>query len=208
MQRFGRINIFSFKLPYTLALTDKDLITGLREGDENTFEDIFKNYYERLCNYANTILNDMDEAEEMVQGTFMEIWEKHEVLEIHTSMKSYLYKAVYNHCLNRLKHFKVRNEHNDELKRQPDFGNDDASQELISRELRQQIDQAINSMPLQCSRIFRLSRFENLTYLEIAENLELSVKTVENQMGKALRILREKLKDYLPYLLWIFIFRN
>ncbi len=208
MQRFWLINIFSFKLRSTLALIDKELITGLRKGDELVFENIFKNYYERLCNYANTIINDMDEAEEMVQSTFLEIWEKHEAIEIHTSMKSYLYRAVHNHCLNRLKHYKVRREHNEELKHQTEYGIESASQNLIGSELEQQIELAIGSMPPQCSKIFKLSRFENLTYAEIAENLKLSVKTVDNQMGKALRILREKLKDYLPYLLWIFLFKN
>jgi RNA polymerase sigma-70 factor (family 1) len=208
LQRFWLFNIFSFKLQITLALTDKELITGLHEGDELAFENIFKSYYERLCNYANTFINDIDEAEEMVQSTFIEIWEKHEAIEIHTSMKSYLYRSVHNHCLNRLKHFKVRREHTEELKHQLESGIDNASQDLIGSELQQQIELAIDSMPPQCSKIFKLSRFENLTYAEIAENLNLSVKTVDNQMGKALRILREKLKDYLPYLLWIFLFRN
>jgi len=191
-----------------LAVTDKELIIGLRNGDELAFESIFKNYYERLCNYANTIINDMDEAEEMVQGTFLSLWEKHENVEIHTSMKSYLYRAVHNNCLNRIKHYKVRQEHSQELKYQSEYSTDNASQDLIGMELEQQINLAIDSLPPQCSKVFKLSRFENLTYAEIAEQLDLSVKTIDNQMGKALKILREKLKDYLPYILWLFMFKN
>lgn len=191
-----------------MAVTDKELIIGLRNGDELAFESIFKNYYERLCNYANTIINDMDEAEEMVQGTFLSLWEKHENVEIHTSMKSYLYRAVHNNCLNRIKHYKVRQEHSQELKYQSEYSTDNASQDLIGMELEQQINLAIDSLPPQCSKVFKLSRFENLTYAEIAEQLDLSVKTIDNQMGKALKILREKLKDYLPYILWLFMFKN
>jgi RNA polymerase sigma-70 factor (ECF subfamily) len=191
-----------------LALTDKELITGLREGDEVVFEGIFKGYYERLCNYANTMINDMDEAEEMVQSMFLGLWEKHNDVEIHTSMKSYLYRAVHNNCLNRIKHYKVRQVHSEQIKHQADYTIENASQDLIGAELEQQIHLAISSMPPQCSKIFQLSRFENLTYAEIAEHMNLSVKTVDNQMGKALKLMREKLKDYLPYILWLFLFQN
>ncbi|HEY4789384.1 MAG TPA: RNA polymerase sigma-70 factor [Bacteroidales bacterium] len=191
-----------------MVLTDQELIVGLREGNEMVFETIFKGYYERLCNYANTFVSDMAEAEEMVQSTFLGLWEKHENVEIHTSMKSYLYRAVHNHCLNRIKHYKVRQEHSEELQYQTEYSIDSASQELIGIELEQQINLAIGSLPPQCSKIFTLSRFENLTYAEIAEHLNLSVKTVDNQMGKALKILRERLKDYLPYLVWLFLFKN
>lgn len=191
-----------------MTLTDNELITGLREGNELIFETIFKSYYERLCNYANTIINDMDEAEEMVQSTFLGLWEKHENVEIHTSMKSYLYRSVHNHCLNRIKHYKVRQEHGEELRYQSEYSIDSSSHNLIGQELEQQIKLAISSMPPQCSKIFNLSRFEDLTYGEIAEHLNLSIKTVDNQMGKALKLLRERLKDYLPYILWLFMFKN
>ena len=192
-----------------MALSDKELVTSLREGNEFIFETIFKNYYERLCNYANTIMNNIDEAEEMVQSTFLNLWEKHEDIEIHTSIKSYLYRAVHNHCLNRVKHYKVRQEHSKELKYQSEDGIDSTSQELIGTELEKQIALAIDSLPPQCSKVFKLSRFENLTYAEIAEQLNLSVKTVDNHLGKALKILREKLKDYLPLLLiWFILFRK
>ena len=184
-----------------------ELAEALQKGDEVVFERIFKDYYERLCNYANTIMNDMDESEEMVQSTFLTLWEKRESIDIHTSVKSYLYQAVHNQSLNRIKHYQVRKAHSEHLKYQSDVLTDDSSQQILGDELEQQINAAIESLPPQCQTVFKLSRFENLTYAEISEQLNISVKTIENHMGKALRILRERLKDYLPVLLW-FLFRN
>jgi len=191
-----------------LELLDKNIVDALRQGDEQVFETIFRTYYERLCNYANTILNDMDEAEEMVQSAFLNVWEKHDTLEIHTSVKSYLYRAVHNSCLNRVKHYKVRKTYGDSVKNQTELLHDDASQDLVGRELDSIVANAIDSLPDQCKLVFKLSRFENLTYAEIAEQLGISVKTVENHMVKALKVLREKLKDYLPVLIWLLFMRN
>jgi RNA polymerase sigma-70 factor (ECF subfamily) len=191
-----------------LEFSDKELVTELRNGNEVVFETLFKDYYERLCNYANTFINDIDEAEEMVQGTFLSLWEKHENIDIHTSLKSYLYWAVHNNCLNRIKHFKVRQEHSTEYLHYADIEYEQASQSVLSKELEQQINTAIESLPPQCQTVFKMSRFENLTYNEIAEQLNISVKTIENHMIKALKILREQLKEYLPALLWLLWFKN
>lgn len=191
-----------------MDLSEKYILDKLRSGDEQVFEEIFRTYYERLCNYANTILNDMDEAEEMVQNAFLVVWEKHESLEIHTSLKSYLYRSVHNSCLNRVKHYKVRHIHGEAIKHQADILYDDASEDLVGMELELVINQAIDDLPQQCRIVFRMSRFENLSYAEIAEQLNISVKTVENHMVKALKTLREKLKDYLPVLIWLLMMRN
>ena len=190
-----------------MPIAENELAYALQKGDELVFEDIFKNYYERLCNYANTFVNDMDEAEEMVQSTFLILWEKRESIDIHTSIKSYLYQAVHNQSLNRIKHFKVQQAHGEYMKQQADSGTFHYTENFLGEELEQQINAAIESLPPQCQTVFRLSRFENLTYAEIAQQLNVSVKTIENHMGKALRIMRVQLKDYIPVLLW-FLFRN
>jgi len=190
-----------------VPLQENELANALQKGDEIVFEKVFKDYYERLCNYANTFVNDMDEAEEMVQSTFLALWEKRENIDIHTSVKSYLYQAVHNQSINKIKHYQVRQVHSEYVKHHGDFGTYDSSQSILGEELEKQINTAIESLPPQCQTVFKLSRFENLTYAEIAQQLDISVKTIENHMGKALRIMREQLKDYLPVLLW-FLFRN
>lgn len=191
-----------------MTVTEQEFIAGLRESNEVIFENVFKSYYSRLCNFANTIVCDSFEAEEMVQHTFLTIWENREVISIHTSLKSYLYRAVHNHCLNRVKHLKVRKAHSDFMKYQDEPVFDNASQHIISSELEQQINKAIQEMPQQCRTVFVLSRFENLTYAEIAEQMDISIKTVEKHMMKALKIMREDLKDYLPYLLWLLTYES
>lgn len=191
-----------------MSLSEKELAVALHGGNEVIFEQVFRNYYERLCNYAKTMVNDMDEAEEIVQSTFLALWEKRLGIDIHTSVKSYLYQAVHNTCLNRIKHNRVKQMHGEYYRYTTDMASNSGSDQLIGKELEAQINEAIDSLPPQCQTVFKLSRFENLTYAEISQQLNVSVKTIENHMGKALRILREKLKDYLPlFLFWIF-FRN
>lgn len=189
-------------------LSDKEIIQGLRSGNEAAFEVIFKSYYVMLCNFAYSFLEDKDESEEVVQSTFLTIWEKHDSIDIQISLKSYLYRAVHNSCLNRLKHVKVKSTHHEYAKGQEQAFNEDASENLINKELEQQIEVAINALPPKCGMVFKLSRFENLSYAEIAEQMDISVKTVENQMIKALKILRVELKDYLPALIWLLFMRK
>ncbi|MFW5699279.1 MAG: RNA polymerase sigma-70 factor [Bacteroidota bacterium] len=190
-----------------MLLEEKELITGLQNGNEQVFETMFRKYYERLCNYANTFLDDIDEAEETVQKTFLMIWEKRTGIAIHTSLKSYLYRAVHNNCLNLLKHIKVKHEHRREVGHTGNKGHDEVTEGIIGVELEQQIQKVIANMPEKCAMVFKMSRFENLTYAEIAGQLNISYKTVDNHMVRALRILRENLKEYLPLLLW-FLFKN
>jgi RNA polymerase sigma-70 factor (family 1) len=201
------LNIFGLKL-HTLLPTDIELINGLHNSNEQAFESLFRMYYDRLCNYANTIVKDTDEAEEMVQQTFLIVWENRENLAIHTSVKSYLYRAVHNSCLNKLKHNKVRQKHDEHYKLQTENVFENGAQELLGNELEKQINDAINTLPPQCKTVFVLSRFENLTYAEIAEQLGISIKTVDKHMVKALKIMRSHLKDYLPILILLLFCKN
>jgi RNA polymerase sigma-70 factor (ECF subfamily) len=184
-----------------LELAELQVFTALREGNESAFEMLFRTYYKPLCNYAYSFLNDKDEAEEVVQSAFIGVWDKRSSIEIQTSMKSYLYRMVRNSCLNVIKHSKVKMQHvrHEMAGGEPTYEN--ASQAVISSELEQKIREAMKELPEQCRLVFQLSRFEELKYSEIAGQLNISVKTVENHMGKALKIMREQLKDYLPLLL-------
>lgn len=188
--------------------TDSELVTGLHEGNEMVFESIFKSYYERLCNYANTFISDMEEAEEMVQGTFLTLWEKHNLIDVHTSLKSYLYRAVHNNCMNHIRHSEIKREYSTEYLHYADIEYEQVSNEVIGKELERKIHNSVESLPPQCRAVFKLSRYENLTYNEISEKMGLSVKTIENHMIKALRTLRIDLKEYLPLVLWLLWFKN
>lgn len=185
----------------SVVLSEQEIIGAIREGNERIFEEIFRKYYQSLCNYANSILKEMDEAEEVVQNLFLSIWEKRSDLEISVSLKSYLYRAVHNHCLNRIKHLKVREEYQQYAVNFYDASYESVSQTVMKNELEIKIEEAIKKLPEQCRLIFRMSRFEELKYHEIAEQLELSPKTVENQIGKALKILRVELAEYLPLII-------
>lgn len=178
---------------------NQDEILILKEGEIGNFELIFHKYYMALVNYANTILNDIEESEDQVQQIYIMLWEKRAIIEIHTSLRAFLYKAVHNACLNKIKQQKVRSEYAKEI--QLNNNSDYQYEKLEVNELQKKIDNAIDLLPEQCSKIFKMSRFEQLKYQEIADQLGLSIKTIENQMGKALKILREQLKEYLPLLI-------
>jgi RNA polymerase sigma-70 factor (ECF subfamily) len=170
----------------------------LREGGTTAFEMLFRTYYQSLCNYAYSFLRDKEEAEEVVQSTFLLVWEKRGSLAIHTSVRPYLYAMVRNACLNVIKHDKIKQRHAGEELALAERSHDSVAHAVASNELENRIRLAIEDLPEQCRMVFKLSRFEELKYAEIANQLNISVKTVENHMGKALKIMREKLRDYLP----------
>ena len=183
-----------------MELQVDQLITTLRAGDIAAFEMLFRAYYQLLCNYAYTFVRDREEAEEIVQSTFMNIWEKRDNLTIHTGVKPYLYAMVRNACLNLLKHEKIKQRHAATELAVAERSSESVARAVEASELEHRIVAAMAKLPEQCRLVFKLSRFEDLKYAEIADQLNISVKTVENQMGKALRVMREQLKDYLLFL--------
>ena len=187
--------------PKTVDLPGDQLLVTLQAGDITAFEMIFKTYYQPLCNYAYSFVHDRDEAEEIVQATFLSVWEKKDNLTIHTGVKPYLYAMVRNAALNVLKHEKIKQQHATVELAVAERSTESVTRTVMASELEDRIYKALNKLPEQCRLVFKLSRFEELKYAEIAEQLNISVKTVENQMGKALKIMREQLKDYLPLLI-------
>jgi RNA polymerase sigma-70 factor (ECF subfamily) len=169
--------------------------------DDHAFEELFKAHFKALHSYASVMLYHDSHAEEIVQNVFVRIWEKRAVLDVQISVKAYLYKCVHNDCLNYLKHKKIKAKYQDHAAFTMSDQTENTSDKLILGELQDRLQTALNELPEQCRTIFQMSRFEELKYREIAEELGLSIKTVENQMGKALRILRVKLVDFLPILL-------
>ena len=164
-------------------------------ADEKVFEGIFREYYSDLAGFALKYVKDTEVAEEIVQELFSDIWTKTDLLSIKTSLRSYLFGAVRNACLNYIKHQKVKQKHADRTR----FSTpqNEATDFLELDELKQKIEVALNKIPEKCREIFELNRFEGKRYKEIADELNLSLKTVENQMGKALKIMREELGEYL-----------
>ena len=147
----------------------------------------------------------MDQAEEIVQEMFFNFWQKKDKMDISTSLEAYLFRSVRNACLNYLKHLKVREEHrlatNAELRRKEQEVHD----RMEALELQERIDRIIEQLPPERQKIFKMSRFEELKYKEIAEKLNISVKTVEVQMSKALKFLRMNLADYLSVILVVIL---
>ena len=170
------------------------------ERDTGSFEALFKANFKGLHAYAATIVTDGDAAEDIVQQTFMKLWERRDTMHEIDSLPAYLYRSVYNASLNYLKHVKVKAAYQQYATHQmnADAQQNTASSPAAVKELEGRIDAALKDLPEQCRTIFQMSRFEELKYREIADRLGLSVKTIEAQMGKALRILRMKLVDYLP----------
>ena len=196
-------------------MVDLEIIQLLKLGDEKAFERVFKNHFTGLCLFAEHFLKDSHHAEEIVEDLFCNLWENCKTIDIAVSLKAYLYKSVYYQCLKFIRHQKVEKKYKDN---QGYFLadnqlNDINSQaypvaNLIVKELEDKIEAEINLLPPQCKEIFCLSRFDNLSYAEIAEKLNLSVNTVKTQMSRALQKLRDELKDYLAVLALVFTFYN
>jgi RNA polymerase sigma-70 factor (ECF subfamily) len=188
-----------------MEFTDTAIIQLLKDRDETGFEHVFKQHFKNLYRYALTILQDHDQAEDIVQNVFYKLWDKIGSLEFSGSLAAYLYRAVYNESLNHLKHKKVRRTYQTYITHSMKDQTDGAQRKVMFSELERRLQTAINELPEQCRTIFQMSRFEELRYLDIADRLGISVKTVENQMGKALKQLRIKLIDYLPLILLILL---
>jgi RNA polymerase sigma-70 factor (ECF subfamily) len=179
-----------------IATVETQSMRQISLGNLQAYEALFRRYYQILCSYSLKFVGDADTAEEIVQDLFYTLWEKRAELQINTSVKSYLYTAVHNRSLKFIQHqsveYKYRKyylQHESEIDSEP---NDSAN----IGEMQQIIDQTLDSLPERCGKIFRLSRFEGLKYYEIAEKLSISVKTVEANMGKALKLLRRNLKEF------------
>jgi len=177
-----------------------NLFDEVKKGNKTAFEKLFKEFYSHLCAYANTFVKDIDASQDLVQDFLFHIWEIKAELPLDVPVKAYLFKSVHNRCLNLIKHEQVKSKHQEqtfqELK--------DSYYEDIENghdELHDKIRQTIDKLPPERRKVFIMHRYDELKYREIAEKLNISIKTVENQIGKALAFLRDELKDYLPLIL-------
>ncbi|WP_158266917.1 RNA polymerase sigma-70 factor [Chitinophaga niastensis] len=165
------------------------------------FESLFKKYYAALCIFAFDFVNRHELAEEIVQDTFVKIWERYADLDIQVSEKAYLYRAVQNNCLNFIKQDRIRAQYGSELMHQLESrismlsisSTHSPIEKLEHSELELLAEKAICKLPPQCQDVFRLSRFEQLSYPEISRHLGISINTVKTQMTRALQRLRDEL---------------
>ncbi len=179
------------------SLDDRHLLDGLRRGDHDAFDAIFRAHYGALVGLAESLLRGRGLAEEVVQEVMLELWRRRETLAVEESLRAYLFRATRNRALNHLRHERVRVAAAPRL--QVDSASPAAAEpNLVQQEIDAALAQAMGALPPRCREIFELSRVHGLRYAEIASTLGLSVKTVEAQMGKALRILRERLAPWLP----------
>jgi RNA polymerase sigma-70 factor (ECF subfamily) len=166
------------------------------------FRQLFHTHYENLHRYAYTFLKDSQNANDIVQSVFTRLWEKRDTVTFDEDIKGYLYTAVHNRCLNNIRNERTKARYMEYKKTDAgSFIQDGTAYKVLVTELSKRIAQATAALPEQCRIIFLKSREEGKKYAEIAAELGISVKTVETQMSKALRILREKLADYLVLLL-------
>jgi RNA polymerase sigma-70 factor (ECF subfamily) len=178
-------------------LSEPDLLERLRAGSEPAFDSIFRIHYPPLVGIAQALLGDRAEAEEVVQDVMLELWRRRQQLVVDTSLRAYLFRATRNRALNKLRHDRVVRAGEaialaDMVLPSP------ADQHLAQAEIDAALQRAVNSLPPRCREVFELSRVHGLRYAEIARVMDISVKTVDAQMGKALRLIREQLAPWLP----------
>src|ERR1035437_3876179 len=184
-----------------------ETIKALCEGNHLAYEQLFDSIYESLCRYAYSIIRDMDEAEDVVQKTFCKLWDQREALNIQSSFNSYLYRMVHNECMNVVHQQISHKEHNLNYITANNDTEDSVSEHVAVSELQQAINNALAGLPPQCRRVFEMSRTEQLSYQEIAKQLNISTNTVENHISKALKLLRVELKEFLILCLLIQILK-
>lgn len=185
-------------------MEEKRWVRQVREyGDREAFEKIFRAYYKRLHGFAYSYVMQKEAAEDVVQTVFLNIWVQRESWDPPGRVKSYLFSAVRNKALNILRHQKVVDEsESDVVEIFKDLKKQKHSDEDYNlKELQAEIHKGIEALPPRCRQIFILNRRSGLTYHEIAEFLDISINTVNTQMGRALKSLREYLSDYLPALI-------
>ncbi|GHV20477.1 DNA-directed RNA polymerase sigma-70 factor [Bacteroidia bacterium] len=170
---------------------DNLILKRIRSGEIKAFETLFKRYYEGLCRYGLTYVGTIEEAEEIVQELFYKMWKGRENLEITFSVKAYLYGAVRNNSLQYLEHLHIKQNYKESVIKSDKTNLPSPEEELEYKELNERIDRVLYDLPERRREIFTMSRFEGLKYSEIAEKLNLSTKTIEAEMTKALKELRK-----------------
>ena len=173
--------------------------------DKAAFEELFRSYFTPLCSFSQKFVNDIDEAKDIVHNVFINLWNKRDEINMETSLKSYLFQGVQNRSLNYIRDNKKLVQF-DTPQNEAELGKYlESKDHLESTEAERRINHALDDLPDKCKEIFLLNRFDGLKYREIADKLGISIKTVETQMSRALKTLRERLADMITMLVFIIL---
>lgn len=186
---------------------EKILIEGLKERNEKIFDYLFHLYYSSLVVYCRQIIFDHQAAEDIVQGFFLKLWSNSQSIQIDQSIKSYFLTSVRNRSLDYLRHQKVKAKVEENLISEEINTNHDHHY-LLETELRQYIDAALAKLPPVCCEVFMMNRFDGLKPKDIAEKKGISVRTVEGHIGKAIKIMKKELEQFLPSILVMIILKS
>lgn len=177
-------------------MDDSEILERFQARDEGAFDSVFRAYYAQLVGVGLGLLGERATAEDVAQEVLLELWRRRENIVLETSLRAYLVRATRNRALNHLRHERVAREADPEAVGRAQAPA--ADQDLIEQEMDAAVGQAVRALPARCREVFELSRVHGLTYAEIAHALGISIKTVEAQMGKALRAMRERLASWFP----------
>jgi RNA polymerase sigma-70 factor (ECF subfamily) len=178
-----------------LTGNDNSIFEAIKKDDHGAYEMVFREYYRPMAAYAFRFLHNLTESENIVQDVFLRLWQKRREIMITSSLQNYLFRSVKNHCINYIEHEKIKTGYQ-ALVIKNEADRSEYSEFFFEYGLRMKIEAAIAALPQKRQDIFRLAREEGLKYREIADQLKISVKTVETQMTLALKQLRESLKQY------------
>ncbi len=178
-------------------MDERELLDRLRSGDQAAFDSIFRAHYPHLVSFGQGLLRDRSAAEDIVQEVMLELWRRRAELRITESLRAYLLRSIRNRSLNQIRHANVERRAEPQLIGEESIAAAGASQ-VVAMELRTALAAAVAELSPACREVFELSRGQGLRYAEIASTLEISIKTVESQMGKALRHLRLRLAAWMP----------
>lgn len=185
-------------------LTNEEFYRLWQQDSEKAIDWLFRTYYSYLCKVVYKIIPDTNLVEDLVQEVFYEIWKKKGQIQVSASIKAYLRRAAVNRSLNYIRDQKIKFGQDDKI---PilESREDSVTEKIEAEDLKVIIDHHIDQLPERCRVVFVLSRFEDMSYKEIAGELDISVKTVENQVSKALKYLREALGPYVQFVWLLFL---
>jgi RNA polymerase sigma-70 factor (ECF subfamily) len=179
--------------------SDQELHSRVQEGDRRAFERLFRRYYDELCAYVESQIGTPEAAEDLVQNVLLSLWRRREQLALQKTIKAYLYGAARNESIKFRKHRKVRDRWQGEKRRGRNGGRADASsplEDVERKQLKRAMQKSVDALPERRREVYVLSRQHGLTYNEIASVMDISPKTVDNQMVEALKFLRKRLRQF------------